>query len=742
MKTKNIFSILLMTLAMVMGAMNVQAEDVWTGTASSAFTVDKEKFATITTNDKILVYVADLNIYYWSLGISIDGNINNTAKLVSNWKGESYGYQTNGNNNLVDDTYLQFELNDDGVEAIKAHGLELKDHNGVTVTKVSVVSGEGPVIVKYTLTYTVDGTAVKTEKLAEGATPTPPDAPAKTGHTFAGWEGLPTAMPAGDLTVTATFTPNKHTITYYINDAVYDTQEVAYGTAIVPITPSLNGYKFNGWGWYPETMPDNDIDIKGTSSKLYNLTLSFDSTKGAVTATKTAGIEQNEQINVTVTPVEGYEVASVTFAGSDGSTPQNWGNYTVQFGTADITCTVEFREAAAVVYNIWNGNVQGGNVTASPTTAEAGQTVTLTLAPNGDYVLASLNVRDQANNSIEVVNNQFTMPAGNVWIDATFVNPIDLLPKHTLTISIDGQTSTREVPEGTALSAVLPTPVKDGYKFTGWSGLTADGKMPTTDLTVTAQFSVITYTLTFKLDNEDFSVQKLKAGDAITAPSVNGKDGYTFSGWLNVPAIMPASDLVIYGHFSKDKVFASLAVGAAGYNTYCSDVPLYFQGSESVKAYIAKAKSATLVTLTQVVGAVAAGTGLVLIGDAAYATADIEVVESGKSYDNNLLVGVADGEVTIQSANQYVLVEKDGTVKFADTSANAATVAAGKAYLQGPSNGSRVLAISIEDSATSVSSLPATASGQPGAFYNLKGQRVNSPKSGLYIVDGKKVIIR
>ena len=118
MKTKNIFSILLMTLAMVMGVMNVQAEDVWTGTASSAFTVDKEKFANITTNDKILVYVADLNIYYWSLGVSIDGNTNNTAKLVSNWKGESYGYQTNGNNNLVDDTYLQFELNDDGVEAI------------------------------------------------------------------------------------------------------------------------------------------------------------------------------------------------------------------------------------------------------------------------------------------------------------------------------------------------------------------------------------------------------------------------------------------------------------------------------------------------------------------------------------------------------------------------------------------------------------------------------------------------
>jgi len=392
-----------------------------------------------------------------------------------------------------------------------------------------------------------------------------------------------------------TTTPT-HKLTFKIDNDIIFEEDVPEGQAITPPeAPHRDNYIVK-WGYYPRTMPNYDLTVIGTYTPVYTLHVVYDNTQGTVSATKTSDIEQNEQIKVTVTPAEGYEVESVTFSNSDGSTPNYWGTYTVQFGGSDITCTVTFRE-------------------------------------------------------------------------------------------------------------------------------------------------VITYTLTFKLDNEDYVVQELEEGERIKTPTTGYIVGYTFSGWQNVPARMPAHDLTIYGYYTKNVEYASLYVNNLRFNTYCTTTPLKFQGNEAVKAYIAKAKSASEVTLTQVIGTVAAGTGLLLIGDYNNATADIEIVESGDTYDNNLLVGVMDADVTINASNLYVLVNKSGVIKFADTAGNAAIVPAGKAYLQGPANSSRTLTISFDNETTAVRELLATDSATP-EVYNLNGQRINSPKRGLYIINGKKVIIK
>jgi hypothetical protein len=71
-------------------------------------------------------------------------------------------------------------------------------------------------------------------------------------------------MPAHDVTVTGSFTVNQYTITYIIDNEVYTTQTVDYGSTIVPPTiPEREGYDF-AWGDYPETMPAYDITIYGT----------------------------------------------------------------------------------------------------------------------------------------------------------------------------------------------------------------------------------------------------------------------------------------------------------------------------------------------------------------------------------------------------------------------------------------------------------------------------------------------
>lgn len=252
---------------------------------------------------------------------------------------------------------------------------------------------------------------------------------------------------------------------------------------------------------------------------------------------------------------------------------------------------------------------------------------------------------------------------------------------------------------------------------------------------------VATYKLTFILDNEEFDVKYLQANEVITTPTPPYKSGYTYE-WLNVPWRMPANDLVIYGFYVKLDQSVTVSVGSTGYSTYCSTQPLRLVGTEDIKAYIAKAKSDSEVKLSQVVGTVAAGTGLVLKGWSSNVTAQFEIAESGETYEGNLLVGVM-SDVEINSSNLYVLVNKDGIAKFADTGYNAAVVPAGKAYLQAPGSGSRILNITFEDDETTgISVLQSMGEVQSSSYYNLSGQRVETPTKGIYIIDGKKVIIK
>lgn len=117
---------------------------------------------------------------------------------------------------------------------------------------------------KYKLIYMVDDTEYKSYDIEFGATITPEAEPTKEGYTFSGWSEIPETMPAHDITVTGSFTVNQYTITYIIDNEVYTTQRVDYGSTIIPPTaPEREGYDF-AWGDYPETMPAYDITIYGT----------------------------------------------------------------------------------------------------------------------------------------------------------------------------------------------------------------------------------------------------------------------------------------------------------------------------------------------------------------------------------------------------------------------------------------------------------------------------------------------
>ena len=98
-----------------------------------------------------------------------------------------------------------------------------------------------------------------------GTAITAPANPTKTGYTFAGWNReIPTAMPAGDMTITARWTVNQYTITFKPENGGQDIViKQDYGTAITaPANPTKTGYTFAGWDkTIPSTMPAGDMTI-------------------------------------------------------------------------------------------------------------------------------------------------------------------------------------------------------------------------------------------------------------------------------------------------------------------------------------------------------------------------------------------------------------------------------------------------------------------------------------------------
>lgn len=110
-----------------------------------------------------------------------------------------------------------------------------------------------------------------------------------------------------------------------------------------------------------------------------------------------------------------------------------------------------------------------------------------------------------------------------------------------------------------------PDPTKEGYTFSGWSEIPE--RMPAKDVTVTGTFSINTYTLTYIVDGEVYTSYNIEYGQAITAETEPNKEGYTFSGWSEIPETMPAKDVTITGSFAVNKYKLTYYVDGEVYKT-------------------------------------------------------------------------------------------------------------------------------------------------------------------------------
>ena len=102
----------------------------------------------------------------------------------------------------------------------------------------------------YTVTFVngYNGTILKTEKVEQGKSATPPSNPSRPGYTFTGWNGNYTNV-TEDRVITATWTINTYIVTFVNGASVIKTEEVVYGGSATPPSTTLvkAGYTFVEW---------------------------------------------------------------------------------------------------------------------------------------------------------------------------------------------------------------------------------------------------------------------------------------------------------------------------------------------------------------------------------------------------------------------------------------------------------------------------------------------------------------
>ena len=137
-----------------------------------------------------------------------------------------------------------------------------------------------------------------------------------------------------------------------------------------------------------------------------------------------------------------------------------------------------------------------------------------------------------------------TMPAEDVTICGTFI-----INKYFVTFKIgDEIISSDSLEYGTEI-VVPESPEREGHTFNGWGEVAET--VPAGDVTYEGSYAVNSYILTFIVDDETILETSVPYGKEITLPETPVKEGYAFNGWSEVPATMPANDVVVYGSFAK-----------------------------------------------------------------------------------------------------------------------------------------------------------------------------------------------
>ncbi len=182
-----------------------------------------------------------------------------------------------------------------------------------------------------------------------------------------------------------------------------------------------------------------------------------------------------------------------------------------------------------------------------------------------------------------------------------------------------------------------------------------------------------------------------------------------------------------------------------GYATFSSDFDVAIP--EDITAYYATGATIGKVTMTSISNGIKADQGAFLKVDNTdtYKFTPATTTDSG----TNLLVKGSDADIpaSTDGSYNYVYAIQGGIRGFYNVGTPVTQDMTGKAYLHTSEDikpteqGARISIIFDDDETTGIKQLETSKQSVEG-YFNLAGQRVAQPTKGLYIVNGKKVIIK
>ena len=276
------------------------------------------------------------------------------------------------------------------------------------------------------------------------------------------------------------------------------------------------------------TMPASDVIVSGEFESLgfvplttYAITVAAGIEHGTITANP-AEAEEGATVTLTITPENGYRLKTVDVKDADDADVRLSGSgntRTFTMPASNVAVSGEFEQQP---YTITIPAIQNGTVTvtlpADKTEYLAGEAISLTITPNEGYELDTISATAATDPVTPVILNgtgavrTFTMPIGNVTIDASFKGIL-----YSISVTQPAQGSITATPTtaiiGTKIDLTLVPPPVGNFGLQSLTvtagtqniavyggGLYRYFTMPAANVTVTVAFQEITsgqtYTLT------------------------------------------------------------------------------------------------------------------------------------------------------------------------------------------------------------------------------------------------------
>lgn len=601
---------------------------------------------------------------------------------------------------------------------------------------------------------------------------------------------------AANATLSATFTLNTHTLSttatngsvaVTVNDEAWNgTDEIPYGATVsITATPNTN-YLFSDWSSSDIdidntttnplvfTMPDKNVSVTATFANAnteYDITIASTIENGTVTTNVTKA-KSGDEVTLTATPAAGYIFDSwnVTDAMSNTVTVTN-NKFTMP--ASNVTVSVSFIRQYTITYYVageeqtvkrtgdevlglddpeaidgmpfagWSVTNDLSNPSFADNTAPVTSDMTLYAAFTAHAVV---NEYQKVTATSQVTDGEYLIvyEDGNRAFDGS-LETLDAVENVITNLTINNGIieSSDKLNNGTftynATDKTLKS--KSGY----YIGQTSDANG-----LATSNETKYTNDITIK-DNGDATI--ISGGTYLRYNSASNQARFRYyksTSYSNQEAIQ------LYKKVSTPAIYTfgetvSVSVTSAGYATYCSDKALDFSHATGLKAYIVTSDGSTT-DYTEVTDA-PANTGLLLKA----AANDYEAYVVGTSttdVTDNKLVGVTSATgiyATTDGKTNFVLF--NGTqgvgfykVKSYNDGNPDFTVKANSAYLSvalvSNARESSFFGLPEDESETTGITMVQGERATTQGYYNLNGQRVSQPNRGLYIVNGKKIVIK